>query len=341
MITDIYSNCFYMLLTIMIFSLALDLIISELPVKTHPVVWIGKAISFFKNKFISMNNKFSGFLLALCVVVFGILIVIIPLALVKHFLYLNINMIYLFKLVAVILLSSSFSVKLLLDSARDIGTTLESNNIKKARKSVSYLVSRNTNDLTKEEIISATIETLTENIPDSYISTMFYYLIIGIICSICGLNDFTVIIIAICAAYVHRSINTLDAMVGYKTDELANIGWFSAKLDDVLNYIPARFSGVIIVIASFILRFDWENAYMIMMRDAKNLESPNSGYPMAATAGSLNIQLVKKGHYVLGDKIKSLKVDDIKKAIDITRFSIFLFTAFFIFVLLDLILLYL
>ncbi|MDO5850055.1 MAG: cobalamin biosynthesis protein [Methanobacteriaceae archaeon] len=327
-----------MLLTIMIFSLALDLVISELPVKIHPVVWIGKVISFFKNKFISMDNKLSGVLVAICVVIFSLLIVIIPLALIKHFLYLNVNMIYLFKLVAVILLFSSFSVKLLLDSARDIASTLESNNIKKARESVSYLVSRNTNDLTKEEIISASIETLTENLPDSYISTMFYYLIVGIICSIIGLNDFTVIIIAISAAFVHRSIDTLDSMLGYKTKELANIGWFSAKADDVLNYIPARFSAIIIVVASLILRFDWRNAYIIMMRDAKNLESPNSGYPMAATAGALNIQLVKKGHYILGDKTNNLKVDDIKKAIDITRFSIFLFTAFFIFVLLDLIL---
>lgn len=338
MIADIYSNSIYMLLTIMFFSLALDLVIGEFPVKLHPVVWIGKLIDFFKSKFISNKSKLSGFSLAICVLICSLLIVIIPLTIVKHFLYINSNMIYLFKLLAILLLTSSFSVKLLLCSARDIESTLKSNNIKKARESVSYLVSRDTKSLTKEEIISASIETLSENIPDSFISTLFYYFIIGIIASFAGCNDFIVIILAISAAFIHRTFNTLDAMVGYKTDELRNIGWFSAKVDDILNFIPARLSGIIIVASSLILRYDWRRAYMVMMRDAKELESPNSGYPMAAIAGALNIQLIKKDHYVLGDAINKIKVDDITKAVDITRFAIFLFTIFFIFVLLDLLL---
>lgn len=338
MITNIYSNSIYMLLTIMFFSLALDLIISELPVKIHPVVWIGSIINFFKGKFISIKNKVSGFLLAICVLICSLLIVIIPLVIIKHFLYINPSMLYLFKLIAILLLTSSFSVKLLLDSARGIESSLKSNNIKKAREDVSYLVSRDTKNLNKEEIISATIETLSENIPDSFISTLLYYFIIGIIASFAGCNDFVVIILAISAAFVHRIFNTLDAMVGYKNTELIHIGWFSAKVDDVLNFIPARLSGIIIVVSSLILRCDWRRAYMIMMRDAKELESPNSGYPMAAIAGALNIQLVKKDYYVLGDAINKIKVDDIGKAVDITRFSIFLFTIFFIFVLLDLLL---
>lgn len=338
MIIDIYSNCVYMLLTIMFFSLALDLLIGELPVKLHPVVWIGNLISFFKCKFISIKKKSSGFLLAICVLICSLLIVIIPLLIVKHFLYLNTNMLYLFKLVAILLLTSSFSVKLLLSSARDIELTLKSNNIKKARESVSYLVSRDTKGLTKEEVISASIETLSENIPDSFISTLFYYFIVGIIASFAGCNDFIVIILAICAAFIHRTFNTLDAMVGYKNDELVHIGWFSAKVDDILNFIPARLSGIIIIISSLILRYDWRRAYMTMIRDAGELESPNSGYSMAAIAGALNIQLVKKDHYVLGDAINKIKTDDIGKAVDITRFVIFLFTVFFIFVLLDILL---
>lgn len=247
-------------------------------------------------------------------------------------------MIYLFKLVAIILLSSSFSVKLLLDSTNEIKNILKTNDIKKARESVSYLVSRNTEKLNKEELISASIETLSENIPDSYMSTIFYYFIVGIISFFLGFDDFVIIILAISAAFIHRSINTLDAMVGYKTDELINIGWFSAKLDDILNFIPARLSGFVIIVSSFILRYDWRNAYFIMMRDSKNLESPNSGYPMAAIAGALNIQLVKKDYYVLGDNINKLTEEYIGKSVDICKFSIFLFTIFFIFILLDLLL---
>lgn len=338
MITNIYSNSIYMILSIMFFALALDLVISELPAKIHPVVWIGKSITFFKKRFINIHNKFSGVLLFICVTITSLLIVLVPLGLIKHFLYLNENMIYLFKVAAIILLSSSFSVKLLLTSASNIEKPLRDNNIKEARKLVSYLVSRNTKELSKEQVISAAIETLSENIPDSYVSTIFYFVIVGLIAAFLGLNDFTVIIIATAAAFTHRIVNTLDAMVGYKNEELIDIGWFSAKLDDVLNFIPARLSGIAIIVSALFLKYNWRGAYYVMKRDASELESPNSGYSMAPVAGALDIQLEKEGHYVLGSSINKLKVEDIKRAIDLSRLSIFLVTMFFIFILLDVLL---
>lgn len=339
MITNIYSNSIYMLFTIMIFALALDLIISELPVKIHPVVLIGKFISFFKGKFIHIKNKLSGVLLFICVLFCSLLIIVLlPLGIIKYLFFINENMIYLFKLFAVIILSSSFSVKLLLDSAADIEKPLRNNNMKEARKLVSYLVSRDTKELSKEHVISAAIETLSENIPDSYVSTIFYYVIFGILFSLLGFNDFNVIILAVSVAFVHRITNTLDAMVGYKNEELIHIGWFSAKLDDVLNFIPARISAIFIMIAAMFLRYNWRGAFYIMKRDANSLESPNSGYSMAPVAGALDIQLEKKGHYVLGDAINKLEVGHIKKAIDLSRLSIFLVTIFFAFVLLDILL---
>ena len=339
MITELYSNSIYMLLTTLLFALAFDLLIGEFPVKIHPVVWIGKIISFFKGLLIKYDSKIAGLILAILVILISSLIVLVPMIAVKHFLYLNDAMIYVFKLIAVLLLSSTFSVKLLLDSARDVEKDLKNNNLNKARQAVSYLVSRKTDELNKEHIISAVIETLTENIPDSYVSTIFYYSIVGIVAFLLGFNDYNVIIIAVLAAFIHRVADTLDSMLGYKTDELYNIGYVSAHLDDVLNYIPARISGILMIISSAILGLNWRGAHYIMKRDARNCDSPNSGYTMATVAGALNIQLEKEGVYTLGDNLHPIKVECIEKAIDIARFTIFLITIFFFFVFMDLILL--
>ena len=324
MITEIYSNSIYMLLTILLFALAFDLLIGEFPAKLHPVVWIGSIISFFKKYLIGYDNKISGLILSIGVIAVSSLIVLVPMLVIKHFMYLNDGMIYLFKLVALLLLSSTFSVKLLIDSARDVAHDLKNNNLKKARQAVSYLVSRKTSELNKEHVISAVIETLTENIPDSYVSTIFYYSIVGIIAFLLGFNDFTVVILAVLAAMIHRVVDTMDSMLGYKTDELYNIGFVLAHLDDILNYIPARISGFLIIISAAFFR---------------NCDSPNSGYTMATVAGALNIQLEKEGVYTLGDNLHPLKVECIDKAIDIARLSIFLITIFFFFVFMDLILL--
>ena len=339
MITEIYSNSIYMLLTILLFALAFDLLIGEFPVKLHPVVWIGNIIGFFKNHLIKYNSKMAGLIISIAVILISSLIVLIPMLIAKHYLYLNDGMLYVFKLIAVLLLSSTFSVKLLLDSARDVERDLKNNNLKKAREAVSYLVSRKTDELNKEHVISAVIETLSENIPDSYVSTIFYYSIVGIAAFLLGFNDFDVVILALLAALIHRVVDTMDSMLGYKTDELYNIGFVPARLDDALNYIPARISGILIVIASAILGLNWKGANYIMKRDAGNCDSPNSGYTMATVAGALNIQLEKEGVYTLGDNLHPIKVECIEKAIDIARFTIFLITIFFFVVFMDLILL--
>ena len=245
---------------------------------------------------------------------------------------------YVFKLAALLLLSSCFSVKLLLSSACEVEDDLKRGNLKVARERVSYLVSRKTSELSKEHVISATIETLTENIPDSYVSTMFYYVLFGVIAYFIGFNDFDAVIIAILAAFIHRIIDTLDSMVGYETDELINIGYVPAKLDDIVNYIPARFSGALIVVASLAMGLNWRNSYFIMRRDARAGPSPNSGYTMSAVAGALNIQLEKENVYTLGDPVHKIETECIEKAIDITRFTIFLATLFLVAVLLDILL---
>ena len=115
-------------------------------------------------------------------------------------------------------------------------------------------------------------------------------------------------------------------MVGYKSDELINIGFIPAKIDDILNYIPSRIAGLFVIISSFFLNYNYRNAYKILKRDARKCPSPNSGFTMASSAGALDIQLVKLDTYVLGDKNKNIEINDISKAVKLSKLTIFLFT---------------
>ena len=315
--TNIVSlNLFLFIVLGLLFSLAIDVIFGELPTKVHPVVIIGSIITFFKNIFINIKNRFSGLLLVICS---GISVSVILLIL---YVICQVNIILLF-VVFTILLSSTYSINMLLKTAMDVKDDLDES-IDKARKSVSYLVSRNTGELTESFIVSAVIESLTENITDSYIAPIFYYTVFGIIILIWPFDNQLFYLLLIPMLY--RMFNTLDAMVGYKTDELSDIGFVPAKIDDILNYIPSRIAGIYVVISAYLLKLNGKNSYKIMRRDARKCPSPNSGYTMATTAGALDIQLVKKDTYVLGDVNKEIDKQDITKAVNLSKLTIILFT---------------
>lgn len=300
----------------LLFSLAIDVIIGELPTKIHPVVIIGSAISFFKKIFIKIKNRLSGLLLIICtILVVNIILYII-------YLICKVNVLLLF-IVFFILLSSTYSINMLLKTAIDVKADLDES-LDKARKSVSYLVSRSTDELTESFIVSAVIESLTENITDSYVAPIFYYAIFAVVIMIKPVNNQLFYLLLIPMLY--RMFNTMDAMLGYKTDELINIGFFPAKIDDVLNYIPSRIAGIYVVLSAYLLKLDGKNSYKIMRRDARNCPSPNSGYTMATTAGALNIQLIKKDTYILGDANKNIEKEDISKAVSLSKLTIILFT---------------
>lgn len=332
MFNFINFNLFLFIISALVFAIVFDILIGELPSKIHPVVIIGKIIDFFTGLFIKIRNKFSGLLLFLSTTIFSTVILFVL------FSVINLNF-YLMFIVYGLLLSSTFSIKILLSSANDISNDLKEG-IEKARKSVSYLVSRNTNELSEKLIVSATIESLTENITDSYISPIFYFTIISAIGLLFNdnLNTFILLFIILWIPFLFRISNTLDAMVGYENNKLKYIGYFPAKIDDILNYIPARIAGFLVVASAFILKLDWKNSYKIMLRDARKCPSPNSGFTMASTAGALNIQLVKKDIYILGDNTVEIDVSHISKAIKLSKFTILLFTiiSFLILILIEL-----
>lgn len=307
---------FYFIIVALFLSLAIDVILGELPTKIHPVVIIGSIIGFFKNILINIKNRISGLLL----VIFTITVVSALLYIVYRIFSFN----ELLWFVAFsILLSSTFSVNMLLKTAVDVKKDLDES-LNQARKSASYLVSRDTQELTEGFIVSAVIESLTENITDSYVAPIFYYTIFGVVLMLKPINSQLFYLLLV--PMIYRTFNTLDAMVGYKTEELKDIGFFAAKIDDILNYIPSRIAGIYVIVSAYLLKLDGKNSYKIMMRDARKCPSPNSGFTMATTAGALNIQLIKKDTYVLGDANKKIDKDDISKAVNLSKLTIILFT---------------
>ena len=302
----IYESLIYGI-SIIFLAILIDMILGEVPSKIHPIIYMGNMISKLKNYLPA--TKFSGLLIILTTnftfTTITLLVLIIALFINK----------WLFLILAAIILSTTFSINFLIKSVQDIQKDLKED-INKARKSMSYLVSRNTDELTESRITSAAIETLSENITDSITAPLFYTALITIPFGI---------IIAILCAMIYRVSNTMDAMLGYTTKELIDVGCYPAKLDDILNYIPARITGFYVVLSAFLLKYDYKQSYDVMKKFAHKTPSPNSGYTMAATAGALNIKLTKENVYELGYGNDELTSDKITKAINITKVTSILF----------------
>ncbi len=169
---------------------------------------------------------------------------------------------------------TTISVRDLFAKVRAILEKLVSNSLVEARLKLSQIVGRETQDLSEEQITKATIESIAENTSDGIIAPLFYLILGGPV-----------------VAIIYKAINTLDSMVGYKNKKYIHFGWFSARLDDFFNFIPARITGLLIVLSSFILKKNFSDSFRIMIRDGRKHPSPNSGVPEAAMAGALEIRL--------------------------------------------------
>jgi adenosylcobinamide-phosphate synthase len=207
---------------------------------------------------------------------------------------------------AVILLKLTICIKLETDWAKSATKALESEDMAEAKK-YSHFSRRDSTDLTVPQISSAVIESMAENLIDFKISPILSYALFGVT-----------------GAIAFRAVNTLDGMVGFKDPEHLHIGWFSANLDHVINYIPSRLTGILIIAAAAILGKDYKNAWAIAKRDHKKTPSRNHGWPMAAMAGALRVQLEKPDQYILGDQTEPLTPDKILTALRIRDISIIL-----------------
>jgi adenosylcobinamide-phosphate synthase len=205
-------------------------------------------------------------------------------------------------------LKATFAINCLLSPAREIYRHLEANRLEKVRELLPIYVSRNTSRLSRTQMSSAVIESVSENYVDGILSPIFYYALFG---------EFGLV-----AAYAFKAISTLDSMVGYKTEPYRELGYFSAKSDDVLNWIPARISVIFILAAALTVallpkrqgKISPLNSIRSAFEDGMKTPSPNSGYPMAATAGALGVKLEKPDYYILGALYPPTEVKDIKRA---------------------------
>ena len=292
----------------------LDLIFGDPQNIIHPVQIIGKMISsgekflLGENSGLSRKYKFfAGMILNITVIslTYGITYLIRRTS--ENSIILTVAEIY--------LMYTVFSINSLAREGNRVYNILKEGNIERARKDLSYLVSRDTGTMDEKMIIRSIMETISENTVDGIVAPMMYMFLGGLPLSM-----------------TYKAINTLDSMVGYKNEKYMDFGKFSAKLDDVANFIPARITGILIVIASMILGYDYKNSLKIFIRDRKNHSSPNSGHAEAGVAGALGVQFGGKVSYfgkevdkpVIGDKIKNFELEDIKKNIKIMYATSFL-----------------
>lgn len=281
---------------IMILGYIMDLVFGDPYWFPHPVRFIGKLISKTE-KFIRKHAKsekslkYWGILMWLVPVVTTALVTTLIVKIASFNKYVEI-------FVSAFIIYTTLSTKCLKDEATKIYNVLETGDIKKSRVQLSYIVGRDTTNLSQSEIIRATVETVAENTVDGTISPMFYGFLFGPV-----------------GAMTYKAINTLDSMVGYKNDKYLNLGCVSAKLDDVANFIPARLTAIFMPLGAFLCGMNGANSFKIAIRDRKNHKSPNCAFAEGAAAGAIGVQLGGTNIY-FGKKVYKPTIGDKKRELE-------------------------
>ena len=294
----------------------LDLIFGDPQNVVHPVQVIGKIISAGEKVLLRKKYKFLA----------GAVLNIFTVSITYTLMYLiskSVKISVFFMIIEIYLMYTIFSINSLAREGNRVYRILKEGDIEKARKDLSYLVSRDTETMDEKMIIRSTMETISENTVDGIVAPMFYMFLGGMP-----------------LAMAYKAINTLDSMVGYKNEKYMDFGKFSAKVDDAANFIPARITGILIVLASMILGYNYKNSLKIFIRDRKNHSSPNSAHSEASVAGALGVQFGGNVSYfgkeinkpTIGDKTKEFELEDIRKNIRIMYVTSFLSLVIFSFI---------
>ena len=283
----------------------LDLIFGDPSRLPHPIVWFGKSIAFFEhhlNK--GSHRKLKGALVAIGLIVSVFVITY----LIRH--YLNLLPSITGKgwgwVFASIFVFFCLAGTTLIREVREVFLAVD-RSLEEGRKQVARIVGRDTTELSAQEVRTAALETLAENLSDGVIAPLFWFAILGVP-----------------GMLTYKMINTLDSMIGYKTERYRDFGCWAAHIDDVANYIPARLTALLMAIASprkGLLRFIWRNG--------RRHASPNSGYPEAALAGILNCRFGGPHYYFgqlfpkpyIGENERELTTADMKHAVRINRIA--------------------
>lgn len=292
-------------------AVLIDLVIGDPPNWPHPVRWMGTLIGKLEK---SWNKGRAKKLTGICMLLTVLVIV-------GSISYLIIYISYSLHLVAgiiveALLISTAIAQKSLKEAALTVHTPLEKGDLKDAREKLSYIVGRDTDKLHEPEIVRATVETVAENTSDGITAPLFWALIGGAP-----------------LALLYRAINTCDSMVGYRNEKYHDFGWASARLDDVVNWLPSRLTSICMLAGN---RQEYDSkarAWQIVLRDAKKHPSPNSGWGEAAVASILGIQLGGINYYkgvvsnraTMGDPINLMEKSHIIKTNSIVSRTIPIF----------------
>lgn len=293
-------------MTYLTFAIAIgftaDLIFGDPKKVPHPVVFMGKLISFLEHQVRRICGQSNRKLFYGGAVLF-IIVAVVSFAL-PYFLILVIGKISPFLAFAAmcVMCWQIPAVKCLKDESMKVYFELEKGDIVSARKAVSMIVGRDTGSLTDEGVTKAAVETVAENTSDGIIAPFFYMAIGGPP-----------------LGFLYKAVNTMDSMIGYKNEKYMFMGKFAAKADDVFNFIPSRTAAIIMILSSFILRLNWKNAIKIFKRDRLKHHSPNSAQTESVCAGALEVSLAGDAYYfgrlvkkqTIGDPLRKICHDDI------------------------------
>lgn len=287
---------------ILVGAVILDLLIGDPKWLPHPVVGMGRLISTLEKRWNhGADRRVKG--IALTLVVVGM--VYVSAIFVRYMAYKLHSALGV--MLEMYLISTTIAIKGLRDAALQVAVPLAQGDVAEARKKLSMIVGRDTDTLPEQEIVRGTVETVAENTVDGITAPLFFALIGGAP-----------------LALAYRAANTLDSMVGYKNKRFLQFGWASARLDDVLNWIPARVTSLAIWFSSvFIPQSRMKQGLVITLRDAPKHPSPNSGWSEAMVAGLLGVQLGGRNMYQgissnrarMGENTRELQEADIGRAI--------------------------
>lgn len=255
---------------ILFLALLIDVVVGDPHWLPHPVVIIGRLINFLDRKLrcVWLNERFAGIMMLFLVVTSTVAATWILLQAFTALLPLA-------GWIATVLVSSTcLAARSLHKESARVATALVAGDLPAARRYLSFIVGRDTDLLDEPEMWRAVVETVAENTSDGIIAPLFWLTIGGPV-----------------AAMAYKAVSTLDSMVGYRNQRYLHMGWASARMDDLLNYIPARLSALLLVIAAPLAGCSASGALRITLRDRFKHPSPNSGHPEAAAAGALGVQL--------------------------------------------------
>lgn len=266
-------------------ALALDRIVGDPHTPIHPVALFGRFVGWWgrPSLYPSYLQRAAGIVLwAVSIALFTL-----PFWLVEHF-----ASVLLFIILSPFLLKTTFAWRSLEEHAAAVEAALASGSLEEGRRAAGMLVSRNTGDLSAEEIRSAAYESVAENLSDSIVAPLFWFAV------------FAPFGLGLTAAAAYRAINCMDAMLGY-TDDRTRLGWCAARADDVVNLLPARISGCIGLLY-FWLKGRFFPALRCLRADRHKRPGFNGGWPMSVLAGGTGVRFVKRGVYQIGPGERSL-----------------------------------